>query len=75
MTNISLDAIHIKAIDRLREEHSPHKVHISEGTEKVIRIDAMGDSQMDGISVQASLFIIDGKIYQRVKDDWEKKKE
>ena len=72
---MKLKSLHIKAISRLLEEYEGADISISEGTEKVIRIDATGDSQMDGEFIQGSLFIIDGKVYQRVKADWETKKQ
>ena len=68
-----LNHTQIKAIDKLRKHG--HKIRFSEGTEKIIRVDAIGDSQMQGEYVAESLFIIDGKIYQRVKDDWEIKRD
>ncbi len=64
-----LNHTQIKAIDKLRKHGS--KIRFSEGTEKIIRVDAIGDSQMQGEYVAESLFIIDGKIYARVKDQWE----
>lgn len=72
---MKLKSLHIKAIYHLLEKHKGAGITISEGAEKVIRIDATGDSQMDGEYIEGSLFIIDGKIYKKVEEDWETKKQ
>lgn len=71
MDTIELDLIHLKAIDKLKTKG--HRFTIKKTTEEVIRIDAYKDEQRNGEYLNASLFIIDGKIYERVKEDWQKK--